>query len=153
VTNLTRPAGLLFDAAGTLYVSNFGDGSVVRYDGAGQSTLVAGGGDLAGPSGLQIGPDNNLYVADLLAGAIRTYDLMTGDPLGDFVPAGGALANQFPADLLFDKSGNLLVANLGESYWVPTGSVKAFDAASGADLGDFAAAILGASQLTLTPGQ
>jgi streptogramin lyase len=150
VTNLTQPTNLLFDANGVLYVSNFGEGSIVTFDGTNQSTLVTpGSGGLAGPAGLQIGPDGNLYVVDLLIGAVRVYDPATGDSLGDFIPAGGALNNQFPSDLLFDDQGNLLVADLGSSFTQPVGNVKLFDA-TGTYVRDFATGIFGASQLLRT---
>jgi plastocyanin/streptogramin lyase len=154
VTDLTQPSGLIVDVVGNLYVSSTGDGSIVRFDGTRQQTLVAAGsGGLAGPSGLEIGPLGILYVADRSAGAVRTYDLMTGESLGDFIPPGGALVGQLPSDLLFDDDGNLLVANLGNSFWTPTGAVKAFDARSGEYLGDFATGIFGAAQLALIPSQ
>jgi sugar lactone lactonase YvrE len=152
VTNLTQPTSLLFDSDGVMYVSNFGGGTVVRYDGASQSTLIAAGsGGLATPAGLQIGPEGSLYVVDLLVGAVRIYDLASGDSLGDFIAPGGALNNQFPSDLLFDRLGNLLVADLGANFDPPPlGNVKAFDG-SGAFIRDFATGITGASQLLLTP--
>jgi plastocyanin/sugar lactone lactonase YvrE len=150
VTNLTQPTGLLFDSAGNLYVSSFGDGTVLLFDGTNVTTLVSAGSDgLVAPSGLQIGPDGNLYVADLLAGAVRVFDPSTGNSLGDFIAEGGALDQQFPSDLLFDDQGNLLVANLGNSYTDPTGSVKLFDS-RGNYLSDFATGIYGAAQLLRT---
>jgi DNA-binding beta-propeller fold protein YncE len=152
VKNLTQPTGLLFDKHGNLYVSNFGDGSIVKvhHKKGRVTTLVApGSGGLAGPSGLQIGPDGNLYVADLLLGAVRVYDPSSGASLGDFIPAGGALDNQFPSDLVFDHQGNLLVANLGDNFTQPTGTVKLFDA-SGHYVRDFATGIFGAAQVLLT---
>jgi sugar lactone lactonase YvrE len=152
VTDLTQPTGLLFDSGGNLYVSNFGEGSIVIFDGTSSSTLVsAGSGGLASPSGLQFGPDGNLHVVDLLLGAVRTYHPRTGAFVGDFIAAGGALNNQFPSDLLFDRQGNLLVADLGSSFTEPDGNIKAFDATTGAFVGDFATGILGASQVLLTP--
>jgi sugar lactone lactonase YvrE len=152
LTNLTQPTGLVFDSKGNLYVSNFGEGSIIKYhDRQHSKTLVTpGSGGLAGPAGLQIGPDGNLYVVDLLIGAVRIYDPKTGASLGDFIPAGGELANQFPSDLLFDDQGNLLVANLGSSFTQPTGTVKLFDA-TGTFVRDFATGIFGASQLLRTP--
>jgi sugar lactone lactonase YvrE len=151
VSNLTQPTGLLFDSAGNLYVSSFGDGTIVRFDGTNASIFVpAGSGKLAAPSGIQFGPDGNLYVVDLLLGAIRRYDLH-GNFIGGFIPAGGQLENQFPSDLLFDRRGQLLVANLGSSFTSPMGNVKAFDAVTGDYGEDFATGILGASQLLLTP--
>jgi streptogramin lyase len=151
VPNLTQPTSLLFDKHGNLYVSNFGDGTVVLFDGTNVSTLVsAGSGGLAGPAGLQIGPDGNLYVVDLLLWAVRIYDSQSGASLGDFIPAGGALDNQYPSDLLFDTQGNLLVACLGSSFTEATGSVKLFDP-TGSYGSDFATGIFGASQLLRTP--
>jgi streptogramin lyase len=153
VSNLTQPTGLLFDKHSNLYVSNFGDGSIVKVHHRTQraTTLVSpGSGGLAGPAGLQIGSDGNLYVVDLLIGAVRRYDPKSGTSLGDFIPAGGALDNQFPSDLLFDSQGNLLVACLGSSFTEPTGTVKQFDSA-GAYVVDFATGIFGASQLLRTP--
>jgi DNA-binding beta-propeller fold protein YncE len=153
VTNLTQPTGLLFDNKGNLYVSNFGDGSVVKRNqktGRVKTLVAAGSGGLAGPAGLQIGPRGNLFVADLLSGAVRVYDKKTGAFRGDFVPAGGDLNNQFPSDLLLDAQGNLLVADLGGSFTQPQGNVKLFDA-TGAFVTDFATNIFGASQLIRAP--
>jgi plastocyanin len=150
MTNLTQPTNLLFAANGNLYVSSFGDGTVVFFDGTNASILVAAGsGGLEGPTGLQIGPDGHLYVADLLAGAVRVYDPIAGTWLGDFIPAGGVLENEFPADLLFDDQGNLLVANFGTNDMGPNGNVKLFDA-GGNYLSDFATGIFGAAQLLRT---
>lgn len=155
ITNLTQPTGLLFDARGHLYVSNFGDGTIVKYHrkNARARTLVPfGSGGLASPAGLRIGPDGNLYVVDLIVGAVHIYDPKAGTSLGDFIAPGGELSNQFPSDLLFDSQGNVLVADLGSSFTMPTGNIKAFDA-TGAFLGDFADGIFGASQLLYLPGQ
>src|SRR5262249_26950663 len=116
VTNLTQPTGLAFDGAGNLYVSSFGDGTVVKVDGMNTSVFVAASsGHLVAPAGLQFGSDGNLYVVDLLLGAVRRYD-PTGEFIGGLIPAGGQLANQFPSDLLFDRQGHLLIANLGSSF-------------------------------------
>ncbi len=151
VTNLTQPTSLLFDASGNLYISSFGDGNVVRFDGTNSGIFIAAAsGRLAGPAGLQFGPDGNLYVVDLLQGAVRRYD-PTGKFIGGLIPRGGQLSNQFPSDLLFDRQGHLLVADLGAKFDSPVGNVKAFDPVTGDYLTDFATSITGASQLLLTP--
>jgi sugar lactone lactonase YvrE len=151
VTNLTQPSGLVFDSNGNLYISSFGDGTVVRFDGTSAKIFVtAGSGRLVAPAGLQLGPDGNLYVVDLLVGAIRRYDA-NGNFIGGLIPAGGQLTSEFPSDILFDRLGNVLVADLGSSFTSPAGNVKQFDAATGDYLTDFATGITGASQLLLTP--
>jgi sugar lactone lactonase YvrE len=151
VANLSQPTSLLFDSDGNLYVSNFGEGDIIKFDGTTSSILVPySSGGLVSPAGLRFGTDGNLYVVDLLIGAVHSYDPMTGEPLGDFIVAGGDLDNQFPSDLLFDSDGNLLVADLGNNFMKPTGNVKAFDA-SGSFTGDFATGIFGASQLLRLP--
>jgi hypothetical protein len=52
---------------------------------------------------------------------------------------------------MFDRLGQLLVADLGSSFSSATGSVKRFNFPTGTFLGDFATGIFGASQLALTP--
>jgi DNA-binding beta-propeller fold protein YncE len=154
VGNLTQPTGVEF-RGNDLFISNFGAGNVVRFDGA-NATVFTTGGSLAAPSGLTFGPDGKLYVADLLVGAVLRYDGITGAFDSSFIPAGGALLNQFPADLLFDRFDRLLVANLGASFDPGDppnlhGNVMSFNAQTGAFLGTFAPDILGASALALTP--
>lgn len=154
VTSLTQPTGLTFNG-NNLYISNFGAGNVIRYDGA-SSSIFASGGGLAAPSATAFGADGKLYVTDLLLGAVRRYNGTTGAFEDNFVADGGALANQFPADMLFDQLGRLLVANLGFSFNPGDppnlhGNVMSFSAANGNFLGVFAPDILGASSILLTP--
>jgi DNA-binding beta-propeller fold protein YncE len=155
VTNLSQPTGLLFDANGNLYVSNFSSGSITKFHPrTGQaSTLIApASSPLAAPAGLQIGADGRLYVVDLLLGAVRTYDPHSGAYRGDYVPDGGVLSNQFPSDLLFIKRDKLLVADLGDSQTEAHGTIKLFNARR-VYRGNFASNLSGASQLVYLPGQ
>jgi DNA-binding beta-propeller fold protein YncE len=155
VSNLTQPTGLLFNS-GNLYVSNFGEGNVVRFNGMSSSVFTSGGG-LAAPTGLVFGADGRLYVADTLAGSVLRFNGTTGVFDSAFIAPGGALLNQFPADLLFDQVGQLLIANLGSSFNPNDppnlhGNVMAFNGTTGAFIGNFATDILGASQiLQFTP--
>jgi DNA-binding beta-propeller fold protein YncE len=110
--DLNEPVGLTFGPDGNLYLSSFF--SVKRYDGiTGQflEDFVASSSDglSPGPSGLHrpfdlvFGPDGDLYVSDLEAGAVKRYDGESGAFLGDFVgadPAGVVI----PAGLAFTPS-------------------------------------------------
>lgn len=98
----SSPVGMAFDAAGNLFVAEWGAGRVSRIDPAGKRTTFADG--LSGPSGLTIGPDGTIYVASY-----------SRDEVYRFTPAGErsvyvtGLAT--PAGLSFDRSGRLLIAN------------------------------------------
>jgi hypothetical protein len=150
ITNLTQPTNLVFDAHGHLYVSDFGDATIVKYNPVNRRywTLVQDP-NLATPAGLRFGPDRNLYVVDLIVGAVHVYDHRSGAALNDFIPAGGALNNQFPSDVLFlPTQGTWLVANLGPSRTMPMGNVAAFDTL-GNQLDDFADNLFAAQLLHL----
>ncbi|WP_439497697.1 NHL repeat-containing protein [Bosea sp. (in: a-proteobacteria)] len=98
----SSPVGMAFDAAGNLFVAEWGAGRVSRIDPAGNRTIFADG--LSGPSGLTIDPDGMIYVASY-----------SRDEVYRFTPAGErnlhvtGLAT--PAGLSFDRSGRLLIAN------------------------------------------
>lgn len=132
LTGLTQPSGLTFDSSGNLYASVFGDGSIRKYDPTNMSasTLVAPGtGGLATPAGLTIGPDGNLYVTDLVLGVVRSYNLSGGVVNANFITG---LSGEFPSDLLFIGSNQLLVANLGPTIGGDDGNVSLYNATTGA---------------------
>jgi hypothetical protein len=150
VPNLHQPTGVIF-RGNDLFVANFGAGNIVRFDGTSSSVFASGGG-LAAPTGLVFGPDGDLFVGDTLGGSVLRYDGTTGAFESPFVAPGGALLNQFPADLLFSSQGQMLVANLGASFNPGDppnlhGNVMAFNGTTGAFIGNFASDILGASQI------
>lgn len=96
------PVGMAFDAAGNLFVAEWGAGRVSRIDPAGNRTTFADG--LSGPSGLTIDPDGTIYVASY-----------SRDEVYRFTPAGERSVHvtglATPAGLSFDRSGRLLIAN------------------------------------------
>jgi sugar lactone lactonase YvrE len=90
---LNEPCALVLDTHGNLYIADQSNNKVRKVDpSTGVISSVAGtgeaayGGDgmlaaeaaLAGPSGLAIGPEGALYIADTFNGRIRRVDLETG---------------------------------------------------------------------------
>lgn len=91
--SLNEPSALAVDDQGHLYIADQSNNRVRRVDavtgvimtvaGTGQAAYTGDGGPatesgLAGPSGLALGPDGMLYVADTFSGRIRSVDLSTG---------------------------------------------------------------------------
>jgi DNA-binding beta-propeller fold protein YncE len=140
---LKLPQGLCFGPDGKLYVSSFGTGQVLRYNGD-QSKVFTSGGGLGNPAGLVFGPDGNLYVADF-AGTNRVlrYDGVTGAFDRSFLsgPDIGIVI-----DLRFGPDGNLYVAGNGTGGG-PLAGVFRYNGSSGlfdkAFVPDVAAAGLG----------
>jgi uncharacterized protein (TIGR03437 family) len=89
------PQGIALDAAGNIYVGDFGNNRVRKIDTAGIITTVAGGGttgggigdggpatsaSLGGPAGVLIDPAGNLYIADSGHGHVRKVTFPAGAP-------------------------------------------------------------------------
>src|SRR3990172_425702 len=87
-----------------LYVANFHNNSIQRFDSSGRSTVFANSG-LHGPMGLAFDNAGNLYVGNWYANTIIKYD-SGGNPS---VFANSGLSN--PRGLACDAAGNLYVAN------------------------------------------
>jgi sugar lactone lactonase YvrE len=128
------PAGLAFDVAGNLFVSDF-NYVVWRVDHVTQTiTIVAGNGtpgfsgdggpatsaQLSGPTALAVDAAGDLFIAD--GDLIRRVDAVTQDITtvaggGLMYPPTGILATQAalnnPTGLAFDPGGNLLIADPG----------------------------------------
>jgi outer membrane protein assembly factor BamB len=82
---------LVFGPDGNLYVTSFGTGQVLRYNGTTGALLgtfvAAGSGGLSLPRGLAFGPDGNLYVGSFGSGDVLRYNGATGAFIDDFVPS------------------------------------------------------------------
>ncbi len=140
-SGLVQPSGMVFGKVGdttSLYVSNFGAGSVAKFAAATttptQSTFVAAGGaeGLNTPAGLTWAADGNLLVVDLGAtsniGQVLEYNKTTG-AFDHVFTAANSLQFQFPSDALYDAGGHLLTANLGPAFPpVLAGSISKFNA-------------------------
>jgi len=98
----SSPVGMAFDAAGNLFVAEWGAGQVSRIDPDGNRTIFADG--LSGPSGLAIDANGTIYVASY-----------SRDEVYRFTPEGVRSVHvtglATPAGLGFDNAGRLLIAN------------------------------------------
>lgn len=119
-TGINLPGGLAVDADGNIFVAENATSTILKISPAGTKTLYAGipgnrgafnGTRLAStfnhPTGLAIGTNGNLYVADASNAIIREINTVT-DMVSTF--AGGFIA---PNGLAFDALGNLYVADPG----------------------------------------
>jgi hypothetical protein len=118
-SGFVEPAATAFDANGNLYIADFTNNDVVEIpDVAGalvpgsQSTLIPAtmvfdGTALNEPSGLAVGPDGRLYIADLGNSRVVSYDLVTGQT----AVAITELKN--PWGVAVDASSNIYVADTG----------------------------------------
>src|SRR5581483_8499792 len=69
------------------------------------------GGSLGFPSGIAIGPDGNVYVADMSNGVVDRFNGSTGAFIGDFVAPNTGVTQ--PSGIAFGADGNLYVADYG----------------------------------------
>jgi DNA-binding beta-propeller fold protein YncE len=100
---LLGPQYLAADDRGYLYVTDWGNSRVVKFDRDGAWILNVGG--LAGPTGVAV-RDDRLYVSEKSARRISVFDL-NGNPLATV--GEGVLAG--PEGLSFSRAGSLLVAD------------------------------------------
>jgi sugar lactone lactonase YvrE len=143
VAQLNQPAGIAFDAAGNLYIADFGNDLVRKVDPAGNVIRIAGapgvpgdigeGGPAAnarlnGPTDIAIARDGALLVVDQLNNRVRriapaadgtlggggTITTVVGDGRPSFADGPGPRASLLiPTDVEIDLAGNLLIADRG----------------------------------------
>ena len=117
---IDEPTELVFDDAGNLYLTDFGQGCVRRISPRGIITTVVRIRDAAG---LAVHPDGRSLAIASIDGYVRRLDLPTGrlEPVagngtqasgGDGGPAVQAQVNR-PHDVAYDMQGNLLIAEAG----------------------------------------
>jgi sugar lactone lactonase YvrE len=137
---LCNPSGVALDAAGNLYIADYGNNAVRELNMAtGVMTTVAGNGncryggdggpatgaELCNPSGVALDAADNLYIADTGNNVIREVDLLTGvintvagNGTGGYSGNGGPPASaelSAPSGVALDQSGNLYIADSGNA--------------------------------------
>ncbi len=114
LTNPGSATGMAFSSQGDLFVNNYGNGSVERFNGntgAPEGVFVAPhSGGLQTGNAITFGPDGNLYVAESSSSTVLRYSGSTGAFIDPFVTAGaGALSSI--GGLTFGPDGNLYIPN------------------------------------------
>ncbi|HWP86158.1 MAG TPA: hypothetical protein VNN17_13265, partial [Terriglobia bacterium] len=127
-TTVVGPTGIVFDAAGNLYISEEGWDIVRRVDQAGVIRTFAGTLDvldngpaltapLSTPRGLASDATGRIYVADTFHNRIRRINLdgSITTVAGTGEPASNATAVFYPESISLDAAGNLYFAEPGQS--------------------------------------
>jgi streptogramin lyase len=135
---LNGPAAAAVDAAGNMYIADMSNsrirkvaadtGVISTFAGPGVAGFLGDGGPataayLQYPTGVAVGPDGNLYIADRYNQRIRKVDLGTniittvgGNGTAGYGGDGGAATAAqlaYPVSLSFDPAGNMYIADTG----------------------------------------
>ncbi|MEI6653274.1 MAG: choice-of-anchor D domain-containing protein [Verrucomicrobiota bacterium] len=130
------PSGIAQDTLGNIFVADTGNNLIRMLSPAGEVSTIAGTGAygfgdgpgavavFAFPSGIAVGPDNNVYVADTfnhrirkltrpaIAGLPWTVATLAGTGIAGFTEGAGTVARfSYPYGLVLDVSGNVYVAD------------------------------------------
>ena len=104
--SLNRPRRVIQDSAGAILVADWADGTIVRIDNEGESTLLAT--ELNEPAGLALDRSGNLYVANHGGGMMQQGNIVKITAGGEVVLFAEDLNG--PTALAFDAQGDLYVS-------------------------------------------
>lgn len=131
--SLSSPTGVAFDAQHRLWVANFGNGTLVRFDpaqlassGAPTPAVVISG--VGHPAALAFDASGSLWVSDVrrnrLVAFAETQLATSGSPIPRIVLSAADHSLASPWGLAFDASGSLWVANIGSRTVVAFGPAQ-----------------------------
>lgn len=120
---LIEPFGVAFDRAGNLYVIEYTGNRLLKIDGAGKTSLIAGAETFHEPHGIVINSDDQMFIADTHNNRVLRMDIATGAMVtvagngekgfsGDGGPATDAAFNGIFAIDLAPDGQNLYIADL-----------------------------------------
>jgi outer membrane protein assembly factor BamB len=112
---LSYPSYLAIDKAGDLFVADYNNGIIYRYKPDGTRATFASG--LYHPVGMACDSAGNLFAADNNAGNLHQGSIYKFGPDGSRVTFAVLDPSDHPADLAFDRTGNLYMADLGGNIY------------------------------------
>jgi hypothetical protein len=126
-SQLSIDFGVVADASGNVYISNVGDGDIVKVNSSGTLSIV--GPSACEPVELAMAPNGNI-----LAGDYCTSGLPEISPTGTLSVLPGTSAYSDPSAVAVDPSGNVYFAKYNDAYGIikvtPSGSASTFAASS-----------------------
>ena len=113
---LYGPFGLVFDAAGNLYIANYAGGTILKYNGSTVTTILSG---LTYPSSIRTDKDGNFYVS-FYGGGVRKYK----PDFSSYVVVSNS-ATDYVYSLSFTANGSLVYSIIGTNqvYRLQTGAI------------------------------
>jgi sugar lactone lactonase YvrE len=114
------PDGIALDAAGNIYIADYGNNRIQKFDNNGRFITTWGGegsaeGQFVSPSAVALDREGNVYVADAGNDRIQKFDNN-----GRFITSWGSYGSaegefNYPAGVAVDAAGNVYVADAGNN--------------------------------------
>ncbi|MBX3113262.1 MAG: hypothetical protein KF836_01735 [Fimbriimonadaceae bacterium] len=124
--------GVSFDSTGSIYVSSFNTGQIIKYNSAGVFQSVFASASLTSPLDSRFGADGDLFVNDFNTGTVKRYKGSDGSFISDFITGLGQTQGQE-----IGPDGKLYVGSWSGNF------INKYDPTSGALIGTFVSANAG----------
>jgi autotransporter-associated beta strand protein len=125
-------AGMAMGSDGKVYVSDWYDGQIMRFDPANNysAEVFAGAANLWGSNGLVFDSSGNLDVVGMMSNNVYQFN-SSGAAAGELVTAATGGLN-FPSGIVIDTNGNLLISSMGD--YVANGYIGKYNSSTGATI-------------------